>query len=259
MAFNMYLNIAIAACFWLIKTQKEKRTRFLWIIPIIIFYIAIVTSNGRIGILACNLLIAIGIIYLLGEKYKKITLGTLIIFGALGCFILFNNQKIKKQLESNHDTRYDIWTESFSLFLDHPWLGVGVSTNISNITDVFIESEVIKKDEFLIQSCLHPDVMGAHPHNQLLQSSMEFGLLGLVCMGCMLFLPFVYCIKQRSDMMITSCWILILIQMQTEVIRGSYGDLAFGIYMLLAMNYAQQSSKKVVGSMQGHDQLPSAT
>jgi hypothetical protein len=28
---------------------------------------------------------------------------------------------------------------------------------------------------------------------------------------------------------------------------------------LFAMYYAQQSSKKVVGSMQGHDQLPSAT
>lgn len=248
MAFNMYLNIAIAACFWLIKTQKNK-LKYAWLLLVALFYVAIAISDARIGFAACNLLIVIGIYYLLGERHKKATIGVLLVCGILGGAILLNNHKVKRNIETNQDTRYDIWSESVALLKEHPLTGVGASTNITYITNAFIASPTVRKDRFLIYSCVHEDVMGAHPHNQLLQSTMEFGIFGLICMGCILLLPVYYGIKNKSDLLIVACWILVIIQMQTEVIRGSYGDLAFGIYLLFTMYYAKHSTKEIVGSV----------
>ncbi len=248
MAFNMYLNIAIAACFWFIKTQKSK-LKYLWLIPIGCFYGAIAISDARIGFVACNLLIVMGIYYLLGKKHKKVAIGTLVLCGIIGGAILLNNHKIKHALTTHQDTRYDIWTESVNLLKEQPWSGVGASSNITYITNAFIASPSIRKDKFLIYSCVHKDVMGAHPHNQLLQSTMEFGLLGLFCMSCILLMPLYYGISNKSNLLIIACWILVIIQMQTEVIRGSYGDLAFGVYLLFAMYYTKQGTKEVVSGV----------
>lgn len=258
MAFNMFLNVTIAACFWLIKQHKQRVYQIIYIALIALFYGAVAFSDGRMGFISCNIIVIMGIAYLLGEKHKKATLLLLLGCIVVGCFIILSNRKVEKLLSSQHEIRHDIWSESIALIQQDPIIGVGASTNVYRLIETFKASESIQQDRAFINACTNTDVSGAHPHNQLMQSIMENGLLGLLCMMTILIVPLVYSIKNKSNMMVIACCCIIVVQLQTEVIRGSLGDYAFCLYLLFAMHYAQQSSKKVVGSMQGHDQLPSA-
>lgn len=259
MAFNMYLNVAMAACFWFIKQYKSWFTRGALTLLIVLFYSAVAFSNARTGFVASNIIIMAGIIYLLWDKQKILVVSATVLLAIVGGTLILNNHKVEKMLSTQKDVRYDIWIESVSLLKQAPLLGVGASTNVEHLIDVFLDSPYIIRDRALIDSCLHPDISGAHPHNQLIQSSMEFGLLGLLTMLGILLLPIAYMVKYKCNLVLLTFWSVIVIQLQTEVIRGSLGDYAFCLYLLFAMYYAQQSSKKVVGSMQGHDQLPSTS
>lgn len=259
MAFNMYLNVAMATCFWLIKQHKKRLIQFTLIVLILLFYGSISFSNARTGFVASNIIVAAGIVYLLWDKYKIVTICTILALGIIGSALLLNNQKVERLLSTQKEVRYDIWVESIKLIKKNPILGVGASTNVDQIVNAFMDSESIKKDEALIEACLHPDITGAHPHNQLLQSCLEFGLLGFLTILGILILPLVYMVKNKSNLMLLTFWFIVVVQLQTEVIRGSLSDYAFCLYLLITMYYAQQSSKKVVRGMQRHGQLPSTT
>jgi len=246
MVVNMYLNMGIIACFWLIK--EYKKYRFYWIPPMLILYTTIALSDGRVGFVSSHVILLIGIFYLCWEKYKKILIGLIIGSSLAGVIALSYNDKIATLLTAQEDIRHNIWSTSLALYQENPYWGVGASTNAINLMERFSADPIIQKNRYLIKSFSLPYISGAHPHNQLLQGAMEFGILGLLLTLAALLGPLLYCLRNKSSLLVLAGLIVMLIQLQSEVISGSIGYLAFCYYLLLAMNYAQQSSKKVVGS-----------
>lgn len=257
MAFNTFLNVGIAACFWLLKRSGKSLKSILWGLLIGLFYVCVGLSDGRLGFIASNVVLLMGIVYMLHTHYKKWMITGLLLMGLIGGAALLSHPKINTSDKLEENIRYHIWKECWHLYTQHPFVGVGTSTNAQRIADTFIASEEISKERFLIGSLKQTDMTGAHPHNQLLQSAMEYGIMGWIGMLLILVVPLAYMAKNNCDIMLTSIWIVILLQLQTEVIRGSLGDMQFCFYLFLTMNYAQQSAKKVKSRMQGHGQLPS--
>ena len=60
MAFNMYLNIAMASCFWLIKNYRSWLKSIPLVLLILLFYGCTSISDGRIGILCGNIIVVLG-------------------------------------------------------------------------------------------------------------------------------------------------------------------------------------------------------
>lgn len=257
MAFNTFLNVGIAVCFWLLKRCRRKSICILWGVLIGLFYACIGLSDGRLGFIASNVVLLMGIVYMLHTHHKKWMITGLLLIGLIGGVALLNHPKINTSGKFEENIRYHIWKECWQLYCQHPYIGVGTSTNAQRIANTFTASEEISSDNFLINSLKQTDMTGAHPHNQLLQSGMEFGIIGWICMLFILVVPLVYMAKNNCNIMLAAIWIVIFMQLQTEVIRGSLGDMQFCFYLFLTMNYAQQSAKKVTCRMQGHGQLPS--
>ena len=247
MVVNMYLNIGIIACFWLIK--ECKKYRFCLIVPMLILYTAIALSDGRVGFISSHVIVLMGLCYLCWEKHKKILVGLIIGCCLAGGIAFYCNAKIATLLTAQEDIRHNIWSTSLALYQENPYWGVGASTNAVNLMERFSTDPVIQKNRYLMKSFHLPHISGAHPHNQLLQGGLEFGILGLLLTLTALLGPLLYCLKNKSSLLVIAGLIAMLIQLQSEVISGSIGYLAFCFYLLLAMNYAQQSSKKVVGSV----------
>lgn len=249
MAFNTYLNAAIVACFYLMKKQKRKPTKSLYGLLIAFIYVCVGLSDGRIGFLGSNLIIGLGITYLMHHKYHKAMYAALVVFAVLGTALVASHPKVSAESLTDKNIRKHIWITSLNVYQEAPLLGVGASTNAANLVNAFIASDVISQEIPLIEACLHPDISGAHPHNQLLQSAMEFGIIGLLLAFVLLFAPLAYMVNNKSNPLLVALWLAILLQLQTEVIRASLSELGFCYYLLLTMYYAQQGSKKVASSV----------
>lgn len=250
MAFNLYLNIAIISCFWLFKQYDSwiKRAPLLFFIGL--FYTCIALSDGRIGIVSCNIIMVIGFLYLLPTTYKKKALFIMAPIALAVCFVLINNHFKQTSVNNfTHDYRYAIWKEGAKIIAESPVVGIGAGTGAYTLSEAFKNSEHLSAHIFLIeQAALLKNIVGAHPHNQFMQSWMEHGIPGLLCAFGWLIVPLICLIRNKSNVFVITIWTLIIIQMQTDVTRGSLTDLGFCFYLLLAMNYAQQSSKEVVNS-----------
>lgn len=247
MIVNMFMNIAIAGCFWQLKKQTTWYKIALYVALITLFVAFILLSGGRSGAIGTAVVLVIGILYLL-RKYTYLKyISLLVIVSSIGAVMYVANSQRNNNLTSfENNLRFDIWHETIALIAEHPVLGVGVSTATSHISTTFSQSEEIKKDQFLIDLSQNGNTVGAHPHNQLLYATLEYGILGLLCALTLLFAPITYTLLNRSNIMLSALCLAIIIQLQTDVIRGAFGDFAFQYYLLFIMTYAQQSAKKVV-------------
>jgi hypothetical protein len=75
---------------------------------------------------------------------------------------------------------------------------------------------------------------------------LEYGIAGLLCALVLLFGPITYTLLNKSNIMLIAICLAIVIQLQTDVIRGAFGDFSFQYYLLFIMAYAQQSAKKII-------------
>lgn len=249
MAFNMYLNIAMASCFWLIKNYRSWLKSIPLVLLILLFYGCTSISDGRIGILCGNIMMAFGVIYLLPTTYKKWAFAFIPIAVVASALVIGNHYKMQALNKFTQDDRFVIWSESFDTIKESPLLGHGAGESAQIMLESFKESEVLRKNSFLVEHAgIEKRIVGAHPHNQWLQSWMEHGIAGLLCATLWLLVPFICLIKNKSHLLVITLWGLIILQLLTDTTRGAFTDLFFCYYLLIAMNYAQKGSKEVVSS-----------
>jgi O-antigen ligase len=156
------LLIAVYALF---TARAPVRTLALWALPVLAVAFLSAGSRGPFVGLLFGLIVFLGLMARergLGGRWPLVLAG--IVLGVLGASHIVPGAAMSRAAgilvggESGLDTtgRTGLWAAAWQSFLDHPWLGVGTGGFAA------------------------VDPLNAYPHNLLLETASEWGLLGLV-------------------------------------------------------------------------------
>ena len=259
---HMAVNIFFSANM-LLLVYTARSSNNLWVkvaasTMFILLYILIVLSGGRIGFLSANIICACSIWITLKQHRKTlISIGAVLIIVTLAAVHLHPKKQDTMLMSKN--IRSYIWQVAMQNISQKPVTGYGASTAIEVMRETMLGKEAIWNDEFLITVLTHKDeIYGAHAHNQMLQSQLEYGILGTVAMILLLLSPF-YALNERRGKYATICfWIIICLQLTTDVIDNSLRAFPFTIYLLLLLQIPKHNSE-IDNSSTQKDSAPAQT
>jgi len=230
MVFNFYLNISIVSI-WFILTQSWNRTkwwkRYLYIGALTIDFGILAISEGRSGFLAGIFVMFIFIFFEIWKRKK--TMG--IIIGLLFPFFLFSVASLHKRMSEKileGEPRLFLWESAISVIKDKPIAGYGISSAQEHfdIARVKYQTEEFRLD---VKKSYRLDA-----HDQYLQTTMEFGLIGLLILLFLYVYPIFIVEKNRK---LFSLLLLLLCAYQSVFdmfITGQFSSL-FGILVVLIL------------------------
>lgn len=209
--FALYLNFSVAILFVILDTiWKQKRTLFkIFSISSIIFLsFTIYLLSSRAGMLTLLLIFIWRIIrFFLLYKNLKLKIGIVVLFAA-SIIIASQNYRVQamiKELKAiNNKTdekipsRMIIWKNSFDVFMKHFWIGTSPADATSEL-----DKNMIEKYKFNKAVDKH-----FNSHNQILQTAVEYGIIGLLILLLFLNSSFIWAIKSKNTILL---WFLILI------------------------------------------------
>jgi O-antigen ligase len=176
-----------------------------------------------------------------------------------GFLIATTNNPIRSKISALNkpNPREYIWEEGINKIKESPIVGVGASTNAAQLKEILLTNEdLIKTEKFLLDNLKQDKVYAMHPHNQIMQSWLEYGLLGLlVILG--LFTTVLLAI--RGSLTLNLIFIPIFVQLQTEVIDGGITTVGFCtyIYLMLVLLESKQVGKEKIGGFKWISRAPS--
>ena len=261
MTINIFLCVAIALFTKVFTSSKLKLEKAFSVLAIIVYFAMIMLSEGRVGML--NGCILMGCILLRASMHKlRYLIPMLVMFVVItlsGFLIATTNNPIRSKISALNkpNPREYIWEEGINKIKESPIVGVGASTNAAQLKDILLSNEdLIKTEKFLLDNLKQDKVYAMHPHNQIMQSWLEYGLLGLlVILG--LFTTILLAI--RDSLTLNLIFIPIFVQLQTEVIDGGITTVGFCtyIYLMLVLLESKQVGKEKIGGFKWISRSPS--
>ena len=204
MKFNFYLNASFVFVYYLLQSYKQQKKIWLKIFLYTSGFIILLNlwlSEGRTGALTSIILLIMIFLHFMWGKNKFIAI-TLISVSCItfSIFILqnsrFNMDKIK------NEPRIQIWEVSLNELKESKLIGEGASTAWYNL------------NENLLASGLGPM---KHAHNILLQTTIEYGLIGFINI-ILIFLSAYFAISKRYRFIM----LLILLAAFFQLMFGSF-------------------------------------
>ena len=198
MMFNFCLNISLISI-WYILTRSWKRIkmwkRSLYIGTLIILFFILYLSEGRSGFLAAILLM-LGFVFFEVWKMRKsigIIVALLIPFVFVG--LASHHERMSEQMLKG-EARLFLWKAAVEVVKEKPIFGNGISTaqekyNIYRDKHETAEFKVYRLDK---QKNAMVDC-----HNQYLQTTMEFGIVGLCLLLFLYVFPF-FIVEERRKL-----------------------------------------------------------
>lgn len=201
--FSMFIVVSILIIIDLLVHNvigKSIHAKMLYILLILFFCIMVYLLFTRTGLIALFIIILGYLIYISfrgkGRLYK---MGILIIFVFTGILVMGFNGRMKntyyevKKIISNpnkitkENDRLFIWCISLDIIKDNFFTGVGTGDNKDNLMEVYREKQMVEAQK-----------AGLNTHNQFLETAMQLGLPGLLCLLAIFIWPFIYALKNRN-------------------------------------------------------------
>jgi O-antigen ligase len=260
---NTFLSVGMILFAKVISISKSKIEKAFCIIMIIVYYALIILSDGRIGMMNASIILFCIILRFAAVKLKYLvpTLIGMLSILCLGICFLLSDSPIKKDitvLKKNNPREY-IWKDGIELIKESPIIAKGASTNALRVKEKLLNDEELKKIEtFLIKRLNEDKVYAMHTHNQLMQSWQEYGLIGVFAIVALFVSIFLYAKSSLSMFILFS---MISIQLMTDVIDGSVGNLGFSmyIYLMFILISSKQVGKEKISSPKEALSAPSNT
>ncbi len=168
-----------------LESVKTKRKALL-LLPGILVFVAMFATKSYAGIIA----VAAGIFFylLLCKKFTRKFKFAAVALAILACSLFavsqISTEKFQEFLEfedrSSSSARIQIWHASYEMIVESPFLGVGLGQYQLNYQWKMTYLYDLETYEWLIP----------HPHNFLMGIWLNFGLLGVVAMTCLMILAF---------------------------------------------------------------------
>jgi len=231
MVFNLFLNISLVSI-WYILTRSWRRTAywklFLYIVALTIIFSILSISEGRSGFMT-GILLMLGFIFYEIWKRKKmigIIVGFLVPFLFVG---IVSQQKRMSENDIRTEPRIFLWKAAVSVIKEKPVFGYGIS-NAQEQFDIArskYETEQFRKDWHQIRILTS--------HNQFLQTTMEFGVFGLLILLFLYLYPIFIADKNRSIFALFIIFPCFYESLFDVFITGLNYSTIFGILMVLIL------------------------
>lgn len=260
MTINLFLCVGMILFSKVIAISKYKIEKVFSIFMILAFYILVMLSEGRVGMLNANIVLLF-IILRFAIKKLKFFIPTIVVLLSsaivLGLFMFSDNELTKDiKVFNKANPREYIWQEGVNQILDAPIIGHGASTNALQMKERLLNNkELCSIEKFLISHLKEDHVYGIHPHNQIMQNWQEYGILGLfTILGLFLSLLIV----SKGSLSLTLINLIIFIQLQTEVIDGGITTVGFCmyVYLILALLKSDEMGKEKISSLKWISRSP---
>ena len=260
MTINLFLCVGMILFSKVIAISKYKIEKVFSIFMILAFYILVMLSEGRVGMLNANIVLLF-IILRFAIKKLKFFIPTIVVLLSsaivLGLFMFSDNELTKDiKVFNKANPREYIWQEGVNQILDAPIIGHGASTNALQMKERLLNNkELCSIEKFLISHLKEDHVYGIHPHNQIMQNWQEYGILGLfTILGLFLSLLIV----SKGSLSLTLINLIIFIQLQTEVIDGGITTVGFCmyVYLILVLLKSDEMGKEKISSLKWISRSP---
>ena len=221
MKFNFHLNVTLIFIYYLLQTirhQKVKLEMVLLYCSAFVILSILLISNGRVGVLTSLLLLVMMIFHFLWEKSKIFTSIFLLIIAIVFSTFIIHNSRFSTEILKN-EPRFKIWQVSLLELKDSKFVGEGASTAWYNLN----------KDLSVL------NVNYKHAHNVLIQTTIEYGIIGFLTILAIFFSAY-YAVSKRYRFLMK----LILLAAFFQLMFGSFmrdvEPLAFLLPLLLIIH-----------------------
>ena len=194
MVFNLYMNLAVISVWYIVAHQYKQLQKWkilLYIITFLIIYYILSISEGRSGFLMSLFIISF---LVLKEVWKMKKYLVMIVLGGLLVLVyteVSHHQRIsEKQIKG--EPRLFLWENAKKVIQENPFLGKGASS----AQVAFDKQRALNTNEIFKNFWTPYDFVDSH--NQYLQTTMEFGLLGFCLLLFVYFYPFVLAPQPRK-------------------------------------------------------------
>lgn len=233
MGFNLFLDLALVSIWYLFKSSWRLMPiwkRVVYFLSAGIFLSCLLISEGRAGFLITIVLVCVIIGFELWERLSK--WGLLMAFMLVVIAIGFASQHQRiRNMNIEGDPRVFLWQSAWTVIKEKPLLGHGMSAAQEHF-NVERERNQTSSFEFEVKT-IWPDVI-IDSHNQVTQTWMEFGLLG-VCFLIYLWLSPLWIVDKKRRLFTLLMLLLCVNQaMFNPFITGSSSAL-FGVITLLLL------------------------
>lgn len=237
MQLNIFLCAGMMLFSKLITITKSKLEKVFSILMIVFLYVLILSTQARVGIVNSSVVLVFIILRFTIKKLKYLipTIAVLLTLGLGMALFLLSDNPIKKDIPVLNRTnpREFIWQDGVDLIKESPLLGVGAGTNALRVKEKLLADEQLCSMEwFLIMHLKKEHVFGMHTHNQIMQSWQEYGIIGLVAIlalwGSVIW-------ASRRSLTLNVIFLVILVQLITEVIDGGVTSIGFCFYIYLIL------------------------
>lgn len=237
MQLNIFLCAGMMLFSKLITITKSKLEKVFSILMIVLLYVLILSTQARVGIVNASVVLVFIILRFTIKKLKYLipTIAVLLTLGLGMALFLLSDNPIKKDIPVLNRTnpREFIWQDGVDLIKESPLLGVGAGTNALRVKEKLLADEQLCSMEwFLIMHLKKEHVFGMHTHNQIMQSWQEYGIIGLVAIlalwGSVIW-------ASRRSLTLNVIFLVILVQLITEVIDGGVTSIGFCFYIYLIL------------------------
>ena len=237
MQLNIFLCAGMMLFSKLITITKSTLEKVFSILMIVFLYVLILSTQARVGIVNASVVLVFIILRFTIKKLKYLipTIAVLLTLGLGMALFLLSDSPIKKDIPVLNRTnpREFIWQDGVDLIKESPLLGVGAGTNALRVKEKLLADEQLCSMEwFLIMHLKKEHVFGMHTHNQIMQSWQEYGIIGLVAIlalwGSVIW-------ASRRSLTLNVIFLVILVQLITEVIDGGVTSIGFCFYIYLIL------------------------
>lgn len=260
MILNIFLGVGMALFAKLFIISKSNLEKGFSVLMIILYYVMVMASEGRVGML--NATIVLGCIILraiISNRKLLIPLLIGLVISFVSVFYLTISEKTEFRISAleKGNPREFIWEEGINRIKQSPIIGVGASTNAAQFKEILLNNkDLIRTEQFLLMNLRQDKVYGMHPHNQIMQSWQEYGIIGLFAIMA-LFISVIMAV--RGSLTLNLIFIIIFVQLLSEVIDGGITTVGFCtyVYLILVLSASNEMGKEKIGGFKWISRSPS--
>lgn len=222
----MYVIMALLFLFDFMINEKQKGLIFLYLITVLYFLFFIFLLSSKAGILSAPIvLILAGLHYIFNNRKFWIPF-IVIIFALVFAYVgIENNDRFKAvattfQKANNAATtesnaaRWLVWQVGFEIVKENPIWGVGTGDVKDALIDKYAKHQMFGAIEKKLNA-----------HNQFLETAIGQGLIGLLILLLIFFIPFIKAFKEKNIV-----WMLFLVLIGFNFLFESMLNTQLGVF-----------------------------
>ena len=233
MVFNFFLNSTLIGMWYLLfhADRKPKVWQMvLYALNTLLIFCALLLSDGRSGFFMGLALIGIMVVMEISRWNKWVGTGVAVCVIALIIALCASHPRISTE-KLRGDLRYAYWKSAFELIEEKPLFGYG----ISNAQEEFdkVNMKYVNEQNRYYWTVLHHHYVDSH--NQFIQSTLEFGIIGLLLTLAIYLSPLYICWGKREWRLALFFTLISIGQSLFDMFLTGQFNMLYGILFLMTM------------------------